>query len=65
MRLGVSRAVRLAARELEGREGSHELRMDVADVGLDLREQRLLVLSLQDLSAPALDDGCHPAVKTS
>jgi hypothetical protein len=34
-------------------------------VGLDLREQRLLVLSLQDLSAPALDDGCHPAVKTS
>jgi hypothetical protein len=34
-------------------------------VGFDLGEQGLLVLSLQDLPAPALDDGCHPAVKTS
>jgi hypothetical protein len=33
-------------------------------VSLDLHEQGLLVLSLQDLPAPALDDGCHPAVKT-
>jgi hypothetical protein len=30
-----------------------------------LDEQGLLVLRLQDLPAPALDDGCHPAVKTA
>ena len=65
MRLGLSRGVRLAARQLERRERPHQLWMDVADVGFDLHEQGLLVLSLQDLPAPALDDGCHPAVKTS
>ena len=39
--------------------------MRADDVPLRLGEQRLLVLGLQDLPAPALDDGCHPAVKTA
>jgi hypothetical protein len=39
--------------------------VDGADVGFDLGQQRLLVLRLEDLPAPALDDGCHPAVKTA
>jgi hypothetical protein len=33
-------------------------------VTLHLGQQGLLVLGLQDLPAPALDDGCHPALKT-
>ena len=39
--------------------------MDGADMGLDLGQQGLLVLRLQDLTAPALHDGCHPVVKTA
>jgi hypothetical protein len=64
MRLGGGRLGRRAAGELEGRERPDEIRMDSAHVGLDLGQQGLLVLRLQDLPAPALDDGCHPAVKT-
>ena len=52
------------ARQLERREGADQLGMDAADVALDLGQQGLLVLGLQDLPAPALDDGCHPALKT-
>ena len=65
MRLGGGRLGRRSAGELEGRERPDEIRMDGAHVGLDLGQQRLLVLGLQDLSAPALDDGFHPTVKTA
>ena len=64
MRLGSGRLGLPAAGELERRERPDQLRMDIADVGLNLRQQGLFVLSLQNLPAPALDDGCHPAVKT-
>src|SRR5262245_31516520 len=56
---------RLSARELKGRERPHQLGMGGADMGVDLGQQHRLVLRLQDLPAPALDDGCHPTVKTT
>lgn len=64
MGLGGGRLGRPAPGELERRQRPDQLRMDAADVRLDLGQQRLFVLRLQDLPAPALDDGCHPAVKT-
>ena len=38
--------------------------MRADDVAFDLSQQRALVLGLETLPAPALDDGCHPADKT-
>ena len=64
MPLGGGRLGRHASGELERRKRTDQLGMDVANVGFGLSQQRLLVLRFQDLPAPALDDGCHPAVKT-
>jgi hypothetical protein len=64
MELGGGRLGRLPPGELERRQRPHELGMNGADVRLDLYQQRRLVLRLQDIPAPALDDGCHPADKT-
>ena len=65
MALGARRLGRSPAGELERRKGPHQLGMDGAHMGFDLHQQGRLVLRLQDLPAPALDDGCHPAVKTA
>lgn len=35
------------------------------DVPLDLGQQGLDVFCFETLPAPALDDGCHPVVKTA
>jgi len=64
MRLDAARLVSRPARELEGRERPQQLGMDTRDVRLDLRQQPIQVLSLQDLPAPALHLGCHPAFRT-
>jgi hypothetical protein len=54
----------LSAGKLEGRKRPGELRMRKVDMGPHLGQQRVFVLGLQDLPAPALDDGCHPADRT-
>ena len=65
MRLDGGRLGRRAAGELEGRERPDEIRMDSGHVGPDLGRQRMLILGLQGLPAPALHDGRRPVVKTA
>jgi hypothetical protein len=55
---------RVPTGELERRERPEQLGMEILDMAVDLGEQRLFVLSLENLPTTALDDRRHPANKT-